>query len=186
MAIAITEDHQALAGTASHFLGSHDARRASRGLLESESEPMPEMWAELAGLGWLGIHLPEEHGGSGYGLAELVVLVEELAKAVAPGPFVPCVITSAVLAATGDEETRRRYLPGLAAGSLTGAVALAASVTASGGTVSGEAAPVLGGGLAQLLLVPVGDDVAAVEVGEGVEVSVPPNLDPTRRCAKVS
>ncbi|HLI43022.1 MAG TPA: acyl-CoA dehydrogenase [Acidimicrobiales bacterium] len=186
MAIAITEDHQALAGTASHFLGSHDARRASRGLLESESEPMPEMWAELAGLGWLGIHLPEEHGGSGYGLAELVVLVEELAKAVAPGPFVPCVITSAVLAATGDEETRRRYLPGLAAGSLTGAVALEASVTASGGTVSGEAAPVLGGGLAQLLLVPVGDDVAAVEVGEGVEVSVPPNLDPTRRCAKVS
>ena len=39
--------------------------------------------------GWLGLHVPEEHGGSGFGLEELVVVVEELGRAVAPGPFVP-------------------------------------------------------------------------------------------------
>jgi alkylation response protein AidB-like acyl-CoA dehydrogenase len=46
-----------------------------------------------------GLHLPEEHGGSGYGLPELVVVVEELGRAIAPGPFVPTVIASAVVAA---------------------------------------------------------------------------------------
>ena len=50
------------------------------------TEALPAFWAELADLGWLGLHMPEEHGGSGYGLEELVVVVEELGRAVAPGP----------------------------------------------------------------------------------------------------
>ncbi len=124
MAIAITEDHQALAATAAEFLQKREARRAARELLEAETEPMPAMWDDIVNLGWLGLHVPEEHGGSGYGLEELVVVVEELAKAVAPGPFVPTVMASAVLAAIGDDAVKSRFLPGLADGSLTGAVAL--------------------------------------------------------------
>ncbi len=185
MAIAITEDHQALASTAAEFLQKRQVRRASRDLLEAESEPMPEMWDDIINLGWLGLHVPEEYSGSGYGLEELVVVVEELAKAVAPGPFVPCVMASAVLVTAGDDATKKKFLPGLATGSLTGAVALEASVTVSGGTASGQAGPVLGGGLAKVLLIPAGDDVAVVEVGTGVNVSVPPNMDPTRRSAEV-
>ncbi len=57
-------------------------------------------------LGWLGLHLPEEHGGSGYGLEELVVVVEELGRAVTPGPFVPTVIVSATLDAVADDATK--------------------------------------------------------------------------------
>ncbi|MHB1923683.1 MAG: acyl-CoA dehydrogenase family protein, partial [Acidimicrobiales bacterium] len=186
MAIAITEDHQALASTAAEFLQKRQVRRASRDLLEAESEPMPETWDDIINLGWLGLHVPEEYSGSGYGLEELVVVVEELAKAVAPGPFVPCVMASAVLVAAGDDATKKKFLPGLATGSLTGAVALEASVTVSGGTASGQAGPVLGGGLAKVLLIPAGDDVAVVEVGTGVNVSVPPNMDPTRRSAEVT
>ena len=106
MAIAITEDHQALASTASEFLTKREARRAARELLEAESEPMPAMWDDIVNLGWLGLHVPEEHGGSGYGIEELVVVVEELSKAVAPGPFVPTVAASAVLAAIGDDATK--------------------------------------------------------------------------------
>src|SRR3954447_15580752 len=133
MSIAVTDDHRALAETAADFLARRDARGAARALLEADTEPRPTFWDDLAALGWLGLHLPESVGGSGYGLEELVVVVEELGAAVAPGPFVPTVIASAVLAAADDDATRARLLPGLADGSVTGAVALGGSVTVDGG-----------------------------------------------------
>ena len=75
MSIAITEDHQSLAETATDFLTKRDARGAARELLEAPAENTPSFWNDLVGLGWLGLHVPEEHGGSGYGLEELVVVV---------------------------------------------------------------------------------------------------------------
>jgi alkylation response protein AidB-like acyl-CoA dehydrogenase len=188
MPIAITDDHRALAETVSDVLTKRDARAAARGLLESAEEPRPsasDLWRALVDLGWPGLHLPEQYGGAGYGLEELVVVVEELGRAIAPGPFVPTVIVSAVLAAAADEQTRARLLPGLADGSVTGAIALDGAVTSSGQTVSGSAAAVLGGGLASVMLIRTGDDVAVVETGDGVTVEMPVNLDPTRRSAKV-
>ena len=89
MPIAITEDHRALGQTASDFLAKHDARRAARALLEAEDETLPPFWSDIAELGWLGLHLPEDNGGSGFGLPELVVVVEELGRAVTPGLSCP-------------------------------------------------------------------------------------------------
>ena len=66
----------------------------------------------MAELGWLGIHLPEEHGGAGAGLSELVVVLDELGRQVAPGPFLPTVLASAVIAQCGNDEQRACYLPG--------------------------------------------------------------------------
>ena len=186
MSIAITDDHRALADTASDFLLKRDARSAARALLEAKVEEAPPFWKDLAGLGWLGLHLPEEHGGSGYGLEELVIVVEELGRAVAPGAFVPTVIASAVLAAAADDATKAARLPGLADGSTMAAVALGGDVTVSNGKASGSAGVVLGGGLADVLLVAVGDDVVVVDVGDAVNVEVPVNLDPTRRSARVT
>jgi alkylation response protein AidB-like acyl-CoA dehydrogenase len=186
MSIAITEDHRALASTASEFLLKRDARGAARALLEAPTEELPAFWGDLCALGWQGLHLPEDHGGSGYGLEELVVVIEELGRAVAPGPFVPSAIASAVLAAAGDEATKARFLPGLADGSTAGAVALEADVELRDGALHGSAGVVLGAGLAQVLLVPVGDDVAVVEVDAGVQVEVPANLDATRRTGRVT
>ena len=187
MSIAITEDHRALAETVARFAQKRDARGAARALLESADETLPELWAELVGLGWLGLHLPEQFGGSGYTLEELVIVVEELGRALTPGPFVPTVIASATLAATADDATKARLLPGFADGSLSGAVALNGSVAISSeGRVSGSAGVVLGGGMANVLVVAVGDDIAVVEVGEGVSVEVPANLDPTRRTARIT
>ena len=186
MSIAITDDHKALSETAADVLAKRNVRAAARALLEAPEEPLPEVWSEIASLGWLGLHIPEEHGGSGYSIEELAVVVEQLGRAVAPGPFVPTVIASAVLTAAGDDDVKKRYLPGMADGSITGAVALDATATVSGGTISGDAGVVLGGGLAKVLLVATGDDVAVVEVGDGVTVEVPANLDPTRRTAKVT
>ena len=145
------------------------------------------MWKDVAGMGWLGLHVPEEHGGSGYGLEELVIVIEQLGRAIAPGPFVPTAIASAVLVATADDALKAKLLPGLADGSTTGAVALRGEVEQRDGTLHGSAGTVLGGGLADVLLVGVGDDVAVVELGgDGVTIDEPPNLDPTRRSARVT
>jgi alkylation response protein AidB-like acyl-CoA dehydrogenase len=186
MSIAITDEHRALAQTVSDFLDKNGARTASRALLTAENEELPAFWGEVGQLGWLGLHLPEEHGGSGFGLPELVIVAEEMGRAVAPGPFVPTVIASAVLATAGSAQTQARLLPGLADGSAIGAVALAGDVRVSGAKASGPAGPVLGGKLADVLLVAAGDDVALIDChGEGVTVTAPANLDPARRAALI-
>jgi hypothetical protein len=187
MSLAITDDHRALADTASDFLTKHGSRAAARALLEAPTEGLPAFWKDLRALGWLGLHVPEDHGGSGYGLPELLVVVEELGRALAPGPFVPTVIASAVLAAAAPADVAAQHLPGLAAGDTTGAAALGGDVELRDGAAHGPAGVVLGGGLADVLLVPVGDDVAVIDArGEGVKVEVPANLDPTRRSARVT
>ncbi|MWA04273.1 acyl-CoA dehydrogenase [Actinomadura sp. LD22] len=185
MAIAISEEHRELARTARAFLRDHDARAANRALLEAGEETLPAFWKEFAGLGLLGLHLPEEHGGGGYGLPELVVVAEELGRAAAPGPLVPTMAASAVIAARGGDELCGRLLPGLASGETPAALGLDGSVTVRDGLASGEAV-VLGGGLAALLLLVAGDDVAIVAAdAAGVTVEVPANLDPSRRAARV-
>ncbi len=186
MSIAITDDHRALVETVSDFLTTRNARSAARATLEARTEEMPPFWRELVNLGWLGLHVPEAYGGSGYGIEELILVVEEMGRAVAPGPFVPTVIASAVIAAAGDDRAKQRFLPGLADGSVAGAVALGGSVTIKSGKASGNVGAVLGGGLAQAFLVPVGDDVVVVEAGTGVTVETPVNLDATRRSARVT
>src|SRR5690348_10399915 len=111
MSIAITEDHKALAQTAADFLLKTNARGEARALLEAPAEGLPPFWTDLVNLGWLGLHVPEAQGGSGYGLPELVVVLEELGRAVAPGPFTPTVIASAVLAAAGSADQQAKLLP---------------------------------------------------------------------------
>jgi alkylation response protein AidB-like acyl-CoA dehydrogenase len=125
-------------------------------------------------------------GGSGFGLEELVVLVEQLGRAIAPGPFVGSAITSAVIDACGDDDVRRAHLPGLAAGSAIGAVGLGGSLSVSGGTASGDGGAVLGVGLATLLVLAAGDDAVIVEVGDGVTLDHRTSLDPTRRSVRVT
>src|ERR1700683_4182867 len=112
MPIAISDDHRALAQTVSEFLAARGARAAARNLLEAKTDGLPDFWAEAGKLGWLGLHLPEEYGGSGFGLSELVIVVEQFGRAVAPGPFVPTVIASAVIAAAGPPDLQARPLPG--------------------------------------------------------------------------
>ena len=148
---------------------------------------LPPFWGDIAELGWLGLHLPEELGGSGFGLPELVVVVEELGRAVTPGPFVPTVIASAVIDSVGGDELKRRLLPGLADGSVLAGVGLTSDISVSGGKAAGSAPAVLGGGLAQILVLPAGDDAIVVDVAAGgVTVETPLNLDPTRRSARVT
>jgi alkylation response protein AidB-like acyl-CoA dehydrogenase len=186
MSSAITEDHIALSDTVSDFLTKRGSRAAARALLEAPDEGLPPFWDDVRGLGWLGLHVPETNGGSGFGLPELAVVVEELGRGLAPGPFVPTVIASSVLAATGGG-VADKLLPGLASGETTGAVALGGDVQLRDGLASGSAGVVLGGGLADVLLVGAGDDVAVIDLhADGAAVEVPANIDPTRRAARIT
>ena len=140
----------------------------------------------MAGLGWLGLHIDEQYGGSGYGLPELVVVIDELGRAVAPGPFVPTVVVSSVIGAVGTDEQKARLLPGLVDGTHTAAVGFGGNLTVSGGRLSGDAGVVIGAGLADVLLLASGEDMILVDrTADGVAVEVPGNLDRARRSGRV-
>ncbi|MGZ4562684.1 MAG: acyl-CoA dehydrogenase, partial [Mycobacterium sp.] len=186
MGIALTDDHRELAEVARAFLTSQKARWAARSLLDAADESRPPFWQNLVELGWLGLHVEEEHGGSGFGLPELVVVVEELGRAVAPGPFVPTVIASATIAKNGTAEQKSRLLPGLIDGTVTAGIGLDGQVQLKDRVADGDAGIVLGAGLAELLLIAAGEDVLLLERGRaGVSVEVPDNFDPTRRSGRV-
>ncbi|MGA7052974.1 MAG: acyl-CoA dehydrogenase, partial [Mycobacterium sp.] len=183
-------DHRELAEVARAFLTSQKARWAARSLLDTPDEARPGFWQGMAELGWLGLHIDEEYGGSGYGFPELVVVIEELGRAVAPGPFVPTVIASAAIAKDGTADQKSRLLPGLIDGSVTAGIGLDSQVQITdgpkNGIADGDAGIVLGAGLAELLVIAAGDDLLVLDRGRaGVSVDVPDNLDPTRRSGRV-
>jgi len=186
MSIALTDDHRELGNVARSFLTAQKARLVARELLDSDAEGRPPFWSDLAELGWLGLHVDEKYGGSGFGLPELVVVIDELGRAAAPGPFVPTVVVSSVIAAVGTDEQKARLLPGLVDGTHTAAIGFGGNLTVSGGRISGDAGVVLGAGLADVLLLASGEDMLVVQrSAAGVAVEVPENLDRTRRSGRV-
>lgn len=85
-----------------------------------EGTPTDELWREAGRLGYLGVSLPEEYGGGGGGLGELSIVLEELGAAGCPLLLlvVSPAVCGTVIARFGTEAQRRRWLPGLADGSL--------------------------------------------------------------------
>ncbi|MEW9547220.1 acyl-CoA dehydrogenase [Nonomuraea sp. NPDC050783] len=185
MAIGLSEEHEALHESVSGWA----ERNIPSELLRAGTEGRPPFWSGLAEQGLLGLHLPEESGGSGYGLLEAAVAVEALAERMAPGPYVPTVLAGAVIHAS----KRHELLGSLADGTLTGAVALTGALTGSAAadgslTVSGTAEPVLGGALADVLVLPVttpdGERWIALDAAAATVTELK-SLDLTRSVAKV-
>jgi hypothetical protein len=185
MPIAITDDHQQLEATVRDLLDKRGAVRANRDLLEADSSTRPAFFDEIAQLGWLGLHVPEELGGSGFTLAELVVVVEAFGASIAPGGFVPTVVASATLI-DAPADVRDRWLAGLVDGSLVAAVSLEDGITASGGAASGSVVAAFCADVAQVLLVPSGEDVLVIDLSRGATITTPHNIDPSRRSSTVT
>ncbi len=117
---------QLLVATAREFLAKHcPPELAQRVALDARGFD-DALWRRMAELGWPGLLVPAELGGSGGSMLDVVLLVEELGRAGAPGPFVTSAVaaTSLVLA-LGDAAQRRRLLPAMAAGERILGVALA-------------------------------------------------------------
>src|SRR3984957_7810732 len=124
MPIGIGEDHEELRRTVRRWLEARCPPGAARALLDAEIETMPPFWAELAAQGWLGIHVADEYGGQGFGMLELAVVVEEMARAAMPGPAVPTMLAAAVVSAEADDTQRKALLPGMVDGTVPTAVVL--------------------------------------------------------------
>ncbi len=104
MPIAVTDEHQEQRRSIRRWLDAHCPPSVPRALLDAEVEELQPVWKELAAQGWLGLHLPEQFGGEGFGPVELAVLLEETGRSLVPGPVLPTVATSALVneAASAD------------------------------------------------------------------------------------
>jgi alkylation response protein AidB-like acyl-CoA dehydrogenase len=115
MAIGLTEDHEALAASVRGFTDRHITTEVVR-------EGKANIWPHLAQQGLLALHLPEEYGGQGFGLVEQAVALEQLGRALTPGPYLGTVLAGAIIARYGTEKARKDLLPALAGGERTATV----------------------------------------------------------------
>src|SRR5919197_5407105 len=121
MDFGLSDDQRDIQRTARELLAARAAPERVREHAEAGRSD-DALWRELGELGWPGIAIAEEHGGQGLGAVELAILCEELGRSVAPVPFLPSVLAATLIEHAGSAEQRERWLPGLAAGELTGAV----------------------------------------------------------------
>ncbi|MFB6858663.1 acyl-CoA dehydrogenase family protein [Streptomyces sp. NPDC001939] len=114
-----SEEHQALRSAVA-ALGSRFGRDYMTRVVREEGHP-EELWAEAAKLGYLGVNLPEEHGGGGGGMYELSLVLEELGASGAPllMMVVSPAICGTVISRFGTPGQKAAWLPGLADGSRT-------------------------------------------------------------------
>jgi 3-oxocholest-4-en-26-oyl-CoA dehydrogenase beta subunit len=125
-----------------------------------------DLWRELAEAGLLAVAIPEAHGGLGFGNVELGLVCEQLGRVVAPVPLVPTACAAMLIAQAGTAAQQQRWLPGIVDGSSVIAIAAPQSVVdvqLSGDTVSGHVVGVAWAHVADLLLLPVGDQVVAID-----------------------
>ena len=171
MALALTEEHRALAESVRGWAGRAAPAEVLRGAV-ADGDGGGALYTgtlrpALAGQGLLGLHLPESLGGQGYGLPELAIAAEELGRALVPGAFLPTVLASAILHGAGADALNG-LVKDLAGGTLTGAVGFAPGIraTPAGATgalvIDGACGPVPGAGLADVLILP-----AALDPGDG-------------------
>jgi alkylation response protein AidB-like acyl-CoA dehydrogenase len=160
-----------------------------------------DLWKGVAEMGWLGAAVPEELGGAGLGHLELVLIAEEIGRALAPIPFGPSVyLATEALLQFGSDEQKRSTLPRLASGDLVGTFALAEGAGEldaacvrtrfAKGRLDGEKLPVLDGGAAKLGVVVARDERGPVLTlvdlaGPGVTRTPLRSFDPSRPQARL-
>jgi alkylation response protein AidB-like acyl-CoA dehydrogenase len=211
MDIGFSEEQELLRETARKFLEAECDTRFVRAQMATADAVTPEFWRQLAEQGWLGIVYREEDGGSGLGLVDLAVLMEEMGRRVMPGPFFStALLGGAVIAEVGSPAQRREWLPRIAAGAVKAALAwtepqlrwdaagvnMPARETGGGFTLAGNKLFVGDAHLADVLVVAArtrdgstfADGVSLFLVprdAPGVTVSLMPTIDETRKSCEV-
>jgi len=108
------------------FLADKAPLDKTRAAAESELGYDPGLWAQMSTqLGLPGLHLPEEHGGSGTGLLEPAIVLEETGRALTSSPYAACLLSSLAVQRFGDAAAQADLLPGIAAGELVATLATA-------------------------------------------------------------
>jgi len=127
MKLILTEEEQFLKDTAKNFAEERSPITHFRSLRDN-SDPIlwdKDMWQEMSKLGWPGIMIPEEFGGSNFGLSGICVVLQECAKTLTPSPlFATGVLGAYAINNYGTKEQKEKYLPLIANGKLTTSVAV--------------------------------------------------------------
>jgi alkylation response protein AidB-like acyl-CoA dehydrogenase len=117
MDLSFTEEQEILRKFAKDFLVEKFPKKYIRELEGGELGYSPEIWKEMAGLGWMGLPFPEKYGGADMTFLDLAVLLEEMGRASMPGPYFSTVLLGAFpIADSGTEEQRNEFLPKVSMG----------------------------------------------------------------------
>jgi len=211
MNFGFNEEQELLRSTARKFFENECSSTVVRALMETPEAIAPEFWSKLAEQGWLGLIYPDAYDGMGLGLVDLVVLMEEMGRAVVPGPYFSTVLLGgqAILEA-GGEVQKKEWLPKIAAGdkrvtlawmepsATLGAAGVTLSATAKGGTfsLSGTKLFVPDAHTADAIVVAARTTAGASEDGvslflvpsgtRGLDVKLLPTMDQTRKLCEVT
>jgi alkylation response protein AidB-like acyl-CoA dehydrogenase len=201
---SFTDEHEQLRATLRAFLEEKSDEATVREQMATESGYDPAVWQQMAEqMGLAGLIIPEEYGGAGYGYVELLVVMEEMGRALLCAPYLgTAVLATNALLHCVDETARKELLVGIAAGNTLATVAYAeengrwdlagvemrADASGDGYTLSGKKAWVLDGHVADVILVIVREDegLALFRVDRGapgLSTSLVPSLDTTRKLA---
>ena len=171
----LSDEQREIKSTAREFLAARFKPEKVRELAESESPYDDAIWKEMCELGWPGIAIPDEHGGQGLGLVELVILLEESGYALAPSPLISNAVAGGLIMCGGSDEQKQRWLPGIASGEERGAAAFTPDDEPVVGAAQGAAVLVLNDG----------DGARIVEAGDATLERLP-LMDTTRAYFRVS
>ncbi len=187
MSVAVTQSHRALAEVVRSFARANEVHQLARDALRDPAMKLPAIWSDIAAQGWLGLHVAEEFGGSGFELAETAVVASELGRVISPGPFLTSVVTSAALASVGSAHCRQ-LLPGLVDGSRVPGLGLSGRLRRNAlGKVAGDAGLVMAGTWATTLFLRADDDLLVIDrAAPGMSIDPAPSVDSSLGLAKVS
>jgi alkylation response protein AidB-like acyl-CoA dehydrogenase len=192
---ATAEDRAALRAAVVELLADTCTEADVRRVMATPDGYDAKSWQLLGESGLLGLAVPEEHGGAGSSFEEVGIVLEELGRALYPGPFLATTLAALALCQAENADLAARHLPALAGGELIATVAVeqpaggqvpAPQVTVADGTLTGVVPYVLDGHIATLLLVSTDHGLWAVEPGAtGVEAELLETTDQTRRLVRV-
>ena len=127
MALVLTEEQSMLRDSARGLISDKAAVAHLRHLRDSGDATgfSRELWKTFAEMGFAGLLVPEEFGGSGLGCVEAGVVMEEIGRNLTPSPFLStAVLAASALSRGGSQAQRREYLPDIAAGDLVAALGI--------------------------------------------------------------
>jgi len=126
MDFGFSEDQEQLRVAVRDYFGREMPLSFSRAMLDDPKGFPVEAWRGLCDLGWLGLAVPESLGGSGLGLLDLALVLEEAGAVALPGPYTSAVsLALPVLLATADDAQKRAFVPEVASGRRRVACAIA-------------------------------------------------------------
>ena len=127
MKLVLTEEEQFLKDTAKNFAEERCPISHFRSLRDNNDPNLwdENIWKEMTALGWPGILIPEEYGGSNFGITGISVILEECAKTLTPSPlFATGVLGAFSITNFGNDDQKKNYLPKISSGDLTTALAV--------------------------------------------------------------